>query len=126
MDYSQYGALALAYMGDCVYEIKIREFLMRQANMPVNMLHRKAKGYVSAAAQSGFADKILPLLTQEEEGVFHRGRNAKPHTTPKNMTLADYKKATGLEALFGFLYLSGNMERIDQFIEIILNEKPFD
>ena len=126
MDFSQYGALALAYMGDCVYEIKIREFLMSKANMPVNMLHRKAKGYVSAAAQSGFADKILPLLNKEEEGIFHRGRNAKPHTAPKNMTLADYKKATGLEALFGFLYLSGNTERIDEFREIIFKEKPFE
>ena len=122
VDYSQYGALALAYMGDCVYEIKIREFLMKQANMPVNMLHRKAKNYVSAAAQSSLAEKILPLLNEEEEGVFHRGRNAKPHTTPKNMTLADYKKATGLEALFGFLYLSGNTERIDEFMGIILSE----
>lgn len=124
MDFSQYGALALAYMGDCVYEIKIREHLMRQANMPVNMLHRKAKGYVSAVAQSAFMDKLLPLLTEEEKSIFHRGRNAKPHTTPKNMTLADYKKATGLEALFGYLYLSGNTARIDELMEIILNETP--
>lgn len=122
MDYSQYGALALAYMGDCVYEIKVREHLMKQANMPVNMLHRKAKGYVSAAAQSAFADKILPLLTEDEENIFKRGRNAKPHTTPKNMTLSDYKKATGLEALFGYLYLSEKQERIDEFMEIILKE----
>lgn len=122
MDYSQYGALALAYMGDCVYEIKVREFLMKQANMPVNMLHRKAKGYVSAAAQSAFADKILPLLTEDEENIYKRGRNAKPHTTPKNMTLSDYKKATGLEALFGYLYLSEKQERIDEFMEIILKE----
>lgn len=122
MDYSQYGALALAYMGDCVYEIKIREFLMKQANMPVNMLHRKAKGYVSAAAQSAFADRILPLLTEDEENIYKRGRNAKPHTTPKNMTLSDYKKATGLEALFGYLYLSGETKRIDEFMEIILKE----
>ena len=121
MDYSQYGALALAYMGDCVYEIKVREHLMKQANMPVNMLHRKAKGYVSAAAQSAFADKILPLLTEDEKNIFKRGRNAKPHTTPKNMTLSDYKKATGLEALFGYLYLSEKQERIDEFMEIILN-----
>lgn len=122
MDYSQYGALALAYMGDCVYEIKIREHLMKQANMPVNMLHRKAKGYVSAAAQSAFMDKLLPLLTEEEESVFHRGRNAKPHTTPKNMTLTDYKKATGLESLMGFLYLSGKHDRINELMEIILEE----
>ena len=122
MDYSQYGALALAYMGDCVYEIKVREHLMKQANMPVNMLHRKAKGYVSAAAQSAFADKILPLLTEDEKNIFKRGRNAKPHTTPKNMTLSDYKKATGLEALFGYLYLSEKQERIDEFMEIILKE----
>ena len=121
MDYSQYGALALAYMGDCVYEIKVREHLMKQANMPVNMLHRKAKGYVSAAAQSAFADKILPLLTEDEKNIFKRGRNAKPHTTPNNMTLSDYKKATGLEALFGYLYLSEKQERIDEFMEIILN-----
>ncbi|MFA7636748.1 MAG: ribonuclease III domain-containing protein [Monoglobales bacterium] len=122
LDYSQYGALALAYMGDCVYEIKIREHLMKQANMPVNMLHRKAKGYVSAAAQSAFMDKLLPLLTEEEESVFHRGRNAKPHTTPKNMTLTDYKKATGLESLMGFLYLSGKHDRINELMEIILEE----
>ena len=123
MDFSQYGALALAYMGDCVYEIKVREFLMKQANMPVNMLHRKAKGYVSAAAQSAFADRLLPLLTEDEENIYKRGRNAKPHTTPKNMTLSDYKKATGIEALFGYLYLSGKQKRIDEFMEIILNEE---
>ena len=122
MDYSQYGALALAYMGDCVYEIKIREFLMKQANMPVNMLHKKAKSYVSAAAQSVFADKILPTLTAEEENIYKRGRNAKPHTTPKNMTLSDYKKATGLESLMGYLYLSGKTERIDELMEIVLTE----
>ena len=122
MDFSQYGALALAYMGDCVYEIKIREFLMRQANMPVNMLHKKAKGYVSAAAQSAIMDKLLPLLTEEEEAIFHRGRNAKPHTTPKNMSLSDYKKATGLEALMGYLYLSGKQKRIDELMKIILSE----
>lgn len=123
LDYSQYGALALAYMGDCVYEIKIREYLMKQANMPVNMLHRKAKCYVSAAAQSAFMDKLLPLLTEEEESVFHRGRNAKPHTTPKNMTLTDYKKATGLESLMGYLYLSGNQDRINELMGIILAEE---
>lgn len=122
MDYLQYGALALAYMGDCVYEIKVREFLMKQGNMPVNILHRKAKAYVSAAAQSSYMDKLMPMLTEEEEGVFKRGRNAKPHTTPKNMTLTDYKKATGLEALFGYLYLSGNLKRIDQFMTVIFEE----
>ncbi len=122
MDFSQYGALALAYMGDCVYEIKIREYLMRQANMPVNMLHRKAKGYVSAAAQSAIMDKLLPLLNEEEEAIFHRGRNAKPHTTPKNMTLSDYKKATGLESLMGYLYLSGKIERIEELMNIIFSE----
>lgn len=122
VDFSQYGALALAYMGDCVYEIKIREYLMRRANMPVNTLHKMAKKYVSAASQSMFVDKVLPLLNEEEESVFHRGRNAKPHTTPKNMTLADYKKATGLESLMGWLYLSGNQKRIDEIMEIILKE----
>ncbi len=121
-DFSQYGALALAYMGDCVYEIKVREFLMKQANMPVNTLHKMAKKYVSAASQSKYMDKLMPHLTEEEESVYHRGRNAKPHTTPKNMTLADYKKATGLEALMGYLHLAGKEDRVDQLMKIIFEE----
>lgn len=119
-DYKQYGALALAYMGDSVYEIEIRKYLMEQGNMPVKKLHSMARSYVSAAAQSAFMEKIEPQLTEEEEAVYRRGRNAKPHTMPKNAQPADYKRATGLEALFGYLYLTGNYDRVKELIGIIL------
>ena len=118
-DYRQYGALALAYMGDAVYETFIRKYLMQQANMPVKKLHMLAKDFVSAAAQSRFVDIIEPMLSEDELSFYKRGRNSKPHTTPKNAQLADYKKATGLETLIGYLYLSGNMARINELMEII-------
>ena len=120
-DYKQYGALALAYMGDCVYELEVRRFLMEMGNMPVNVLHRRAKGYVSAPAQSAAAEKLEPLLTEEELAVFKRGRNAKPHTTPKNAALTDYKRATGLESLFGFLYLKGEGERLKELTALAID-----
>lgn len=118
-DFKQYGALALAYMGDAVYEVAVREYLMKKANMPVNTLHKLAKKYVSAVAQSGFFDILEPQLTEEEISVYKRGRNSKPHTTAKNASLADYKKATGLEALFGYLYLTDNRARIKELLDII-------
>ncbi len=121
-DYKQYGALALAYMGDSVYETEIRKYLMQQGNMPVKTLHMKAKSYVSAPAQSKFMDMLEPVLTEEELAVYRRGRNAKPHTTPKNAALSDYKKATGMEALLGYLYLSGNEERVKELISIIIEK----
>ncbi len=122
-DYKQYGALALAYMGDSVYETEIRKHLMEKGNMPVNTLHRMAKGYVSAAAQSEFMDILEPILTAEELAVYKRGRNAKPHTSPKNAALSDYKKATGMETLLGYLYLNGNKDRVKELINIIITEK---
>ena len=118
-DFKQYGALALAYMGDAVYELAVREYLMKKANMPVNTLHKHAKKYVSAVAQSRFFDILSPNLSEEETAIYKRGRNSKPHTTAKNASLADYKKATGLEALFGYLYLTNRHERISQLLDII-------
>ncbi len=118
-DFKQYGALALAYMGDAVYEVAVREYLMKKANMPVNTLHKLAKKYVSAVAQSQFFDMLEPQLTGEEMSVYKRGRNSKPHTTAKNASLADYKKATGLESLFGYLYLTDNHARIKELLDII-------
>lgn len=118
-DFKQYGALALAYMGDAVYELAVREYLMKKANMPVNTLHRYAKKYVSAVSQSRFFDVLAPSLTEEETAVYRRGRNSKPHTAAKNASLADYKKATGLEALFGYLYLTEKHDRISELLDII-------
>lgn len=118
-DFKQYGALALAYMGDAVCEVTVREYLMKKANMPVNTLHKLAIKYVSAVAQSKFFDILEPQLTDEEMSIYKRGRNSKPYTKAKNASLADYKKATGLEALFGYLYLTDNHARIKELFDII-------
>lgn len=115
-----YGALALAYMGDAVYETIIRRHLLEKANMPVNKLHKLATEYVSAKAQSALMDIIEPHLTEEETAVYKRGRNAKPHTVPKNTDINVYKRATGLETLVGYLYLTGNTARIDELVGLIL------
>lgn len=103
--------LTLAYVGDAVFELFVRLTVLTDGNAPVNRLHKKAKNIVNAKAQAAIYFKIAPLLTEEEESVFRRGRNAKSHTTPKNMDLMDYRHATGLEALFGYLYLKGEKER---------------
>ena len=109
--------LALAFVGDGVYELLVRERLICQANRPVNELHKQAVPLVRAEAQSAAIDKIAPLLTEEEEAVYRRGRNA--HTA---RTGGDYHRATGLEALFGFLYLSGEHERVRALFAAIMDE----
>ena len=119
-DFKMYGALALAYMGDAVYETIIRRHLLEKANMPANKLHKLAKDYVSANAQSTLMDIIEPHLTEEELAVYKRGRNAKPHTVPKNTDINVYKRATGLETLIGYLYLTGSTSRIDELVSLIL------
>ena len=117
--FAMYSPLTLAYVGDGIYEILVRTYLVQQENLPVNKLHRRAKGFVAACSQSAYMEYLLPLLTEEEEGVYKRGRNAKSHTTAKNMTLADYKRATGMEALFGYLHLTGQKERIEELFSVV-------
>lgn len=104
--------LVLAYIGDGVFEMLVRTMVVAQANAPVNTLHKKARRYVNAKSQSAFYFSIKELLNDEEQAVFKRGRNAKSFTVPKNADLTDYRHATGLEALFGYLYLSGSMDRL--------------
>lgn len=110
--------LALAYIGDAVFEIFVRTAVLSKGNAPVNKLHKQSKDVVNAKAQAQMYHRIAPYLTEEENAVFKRGRNAKSFTTPKNMNLIDYRHATGLEALFGFLYLSGKMQRALELFEI--------
>lgn len=105
------SALALAYVGDAVFEMLVRTKVLSWGNAPVNILNKKARGIVNAKAQSDMYFRIEEFLTDEEKGVFRRGRNAKSHTVPKNADIMDYRHATGLESLFGYLYLCGNMER---------------
>lgn len=111
-DIRSYSALALAYIGDVVYDLVIRTMVVSQANRPVNDLHRITVRYVSANAQSKIVQALLDSFTEEEQAVYRRGKNAKPHTTAKNASLSDYLKATGFEAVLGYLYLTDQMERL--------------
>lgn len=116
---SQFSPLALAYIGDGVYELFVRTKVIEEhENMPANKLHKKTVQYVKAHAQANSIDAMLPHLTENETAVYKRGRNAKSNTTPKNADMADYRKATGFEALIGFLYLSGENERLHELMNI--------
>ena len=115
----QYSPLVLAYMGDAYYELFIRNMLVDQANEQVEKLHKKTMSYVKAAAQAAIIDHYIEaeMLTEEEMAVFKRGRNTKSHTIPKNAVPSEYRKATGFEALIGFLYLKGDTERTEELIK---------
>ncbi len=114
-----YSPLALAFMGDSVYEQLVREKLILSANMPAGKLHSLTVRYVCCEFQSVASEKILPLLTEEESDIFRRGRNAGGITPPKHSSVREYRTATALECLFGYLYLTGRQERIDELFEII-------
>lgn len=112
--------LNLAFIGDAVFEVFVRERLLCQANRPVGELHRLTVSHVKASAQKAAMEKLLSVLTEEELAVFKRGRNAKSNTTPKNAEEGDYHWATGFECLWGYLYLSGQTERLNLFFETIM------
>ena len=112
--------LGLAHMGDCVFEILCRGYLCAQGETTVDRLHRDTISMVKATAQAKFADKLLPLLTEEEMAYYRRGKNAHVHAVPKSATPAEYAKATGLEALFGALYLAGRTERINELFKAVM------
>lgn len=114
--------LNLAFVGDTVFDLFVRERLVCQANRPVNKLHKEATTMVKASAQAEAMGKIMPILTEEEISVFKRGRNAHTNHKAKNASEGDYHYATGLEALFGYLYLSGEKERLRELFDIIVSE----
>ncbi len=118
---TEYSPLALAYIGDGVYEIFIRTYVIDRGNAPVNKLHKASRDLVRAEAQAKIYHAIEDQLTEEEVDVLRRGRNAKSISVPKNALLIDYRHATGLEALIGYLYLKGEIERISELIHIGLN-----
>ena len=118
---AEYSPLTLAYIGDCVYELIIRTNLVYQANAPVNKLNQKASRMAKAQTQAIMIDGILDSLTPEEEAAYRRGRNAHSYTKAKNATTGEYRKATGFEALIGYLYLQ---KRFDRIMEIV--KKGFD
>lgn len=107
-----YSPLVLAFIGDAVYDLIIRTMVVNKGNAPVNKIHVKTRDYVKASAQASMYYKIEHMLSEEEVAVFKRGRNAKSGTIAKNASLRDYKNATGLEALIGYLYLKKDFHRI--------------
>ena len=114
--------LGLAHMGDCVYEMLVRAYLCSQGNKTVAQLHKQTITMVKATFQAEFVDKMLPLLTEEEMAYYRRGKNSHVHGVPKSATPAQYAKATGLEALFGCLFLSGNKDRANEIFNIVMKE----
>ena len=131
MNPMQLNGLTLAYMGDAVYELYIREYVVSLGYSHVNDLHKMVIKFTSGNAQASLAHYLLEngLLSEEELNIFKRGRNSHVHTSRKNMELKDYLDATGFEALIGYLYLNNNKERIEEIVKLslmkggMLNEK---
>ena len=115
-DLRSYSPLTLAYIGDAVYELIIRTVLVKKGNCPVNRLHKKASSLVKAGAQSAIMEVIEEELTPEELSVYRRGRNAHSPTMAKHATMADYRRATGFEALMGYLYLKEDYTRMIELV----------
>lgn len=117
VDIKTYSPLALAYIGDAFFDIVIRTAVVGKGNRAAEALHRQASSFVNAKAQAGLAEAVQDLLTEEEAAVYRRGRNAKSHSIAKNAGLQDYRRATGLEALMGWLYLRGDTGRALELVK---------
>ena len=115
------SSLGLAHLGDGVFELMVRAWLCHHGKVKVKDLHRATVGYVAAPAQAAAMERLLPLLTDEEADVYRRGRNTAPHSVPRAATRAQYQSATGLEALFGWLYLQGRTDRLNELFDHIMN-----
>ncbi|MDD5796903.1 MAG: ribonuclease III domain-containing protein [Oscillospiraceae bacterium] len=116
---SDYSPLTLAFIGDGVYDLLVRSYVVNLANRPVGELNKIKVSFVNCKAQAEFMKKLMPQLTEQELSVYKRGRNAATSNTPKNSSVADYHSATGFEALFGYLYITKQNERIEQLFNII-------
>ncbi len=116
-----YSPAALAFFGDCAWEILVRRYILSGGNAPSGKLHDRSVEMVRASYQSAAADIIKDILTEEESDIFRRGRNASGIQVPKSSTASEYHRATGFEALFGYLFLIGEYNRANQLFEVILN-----
>ncbi|MCM1263765.1 MAG: ribonuclease III [Butyrivibrio sp.] len=126
VDIRTYSPLTLAYIGDAIYDLVIRTVVVERANRPVRNLHKITIRYVNAVTQAKMIAAIEDELNEEETAVYHRGRNAKTHTTAKNASTRDYHMATGLEALLGYLYLNGEMDRLLELVKLALEKIGMD
>lgn len=116
MDAKQYSPLVLAFVGDAVYSLLVRTKLLCEQELTVNHLHKHAADIVKAEAQKDLMLRMLPKLSEEETGIYKRGRNAKSYSVAKNANVTDYRVATGFEALLGYLYLNNRMDRIFELV----------
>ncbi|HJA63174.1 MAG TPA: ribonuclease III [Candidatus Intestinimonas stercoravium] len=115
------SSLGLAHLGDGVYELMVRAWLCLHGKATSRGLHKATVHFVAAPAQAAMSRKILPMLTEEEADVFRRGRNASPHSIPKAASREEYQTATALEALFGYLYLQGKTDRLNELFEAMMD-----
>ncbi|RHV38225.1 ribonuclease III [Ruminococcus sp. OM05-10BH] len=116
-DIRSYSPLSLAFIGDCVYDLVIKSLIIRKGNRPVNVMQKETSRLVQASAQSAMMRVMQEHLTEEEHAVYRRGRNAKSVSPAKNQSITDYRRATGFEALIGYLYLKKNYRRIVDLIK---------
>ncbi len=114
------SSLGLAHLGDCVFEVMVRSWLCLRGKARPRDLHRATVKYVSAPAQAAAIERLLPILTEQEADVYRRGRNTAPHSVPKAASRAQYQSATGLEALFGWLYLQGRTDRLNELFQCVM------
>ncbi|MBE6605965.1 MAG: ribonuclease III [Ruminococcaceae bacterium] len=121
-DYKNMNGIALAYIGDCVIELEVRTFLLSKKIYDSATLNRNALSFVKASAQSAAFEKIEPTLTEEELSYYKRGRNTHTAKTPKSASAIEYRRATGFEAMFGYLYLSGQSERIKELFSLAYSD----
>ena len=125
MDQKQVGAisnLGLAHIGDGVFELLTRSWLCAHERLTVGRMHKDTISLVQAKAQARFADKLLPLLSEDEKAYYRRGKNSHVHAVPKSCTPAEYAKATGLEALFGAMFLLGRTDRLNELFVTVMEE----
>ena len=116
----------LAFVGDGVYSLYIRQKLIIAGNLKGKELHASATNFVKAKGQSNFIDKLLPIFTEREMEVFKRGRNFKTQSQAKNASIIDYRRATGLEAVLGYLYLTGQTDRLNEILNLSIGERSED
>ena len=125
-DIRTYSPLTLAYIGDAIFDVIIRSILVNKGNTAVNKLHKRASDIVKAGTQAALVKALMDDFTEEEADIYRRGRNSKPHTKAKNATTMDYLDATGFEAVVGYLYLTDNMDRICELIELGIKKLSLD
>lgn len=118
----QYSPLALAYMGDSILDLLVKKYFVTHSNMQPHKYHVEVSKIVKAVNQADYIDQIMGELSEDELDVYKRGRNTNTHSKAKNATMGQYRKATGLEALYGYLYLKGDMDRLQYFVDGMIKQ----